>query len=56
VARSPEAQLLAKKAENFLRTWAKEDVYFTLDREIELLKEAGFQREVTWRRTASRYW
>ena len=22
----------AKKAENFLRTWAKEDVYFTLDR------------------------
>ena len=39
----------AKKAENFLRTWAKEDVYFTLDREIELLKEAGFAVEVTWR-------
>jgi tRNA (cmo5U34)-methyltransferase len=38
-----------KKAELFLRTWAKEDVYFTLDREIELLKEAGFGVEVTWR-------
>lgn len=39
----------AKKAENFLRTWAKEDVYFTLDREIELLRDAGFTTEVTWR-------
>jgi trans-aconitate methyltransferase len=40
----------AKKAESFLKTWAKEDVYFTLDREIELLKEAGFGVEVTWRK------
>ena len=32
----------ARKAENFLQTWAKEDVYFTLDREIELLRNAGF--------------
>ena len=39
-----------RKAEGFLRTWAKEDVYFTLDREIELLKEAGFGVEVTWRK------
>jgi SAM-dependent methyltransferase len=39
-----------RKAENFLRTWAKEDVYFTLDRELELLKEAGFSTEVTWRK------
>jgi tRNA (cmo5U34)-methyltransferase len=39
-----------RKAENFLKTWAKEDVYFTLDREIELLKEAGFSVEVTWRK------
>lgn len=39
-----------KKAENFLRTWAREDVYFTLDREIELLKDAGFSTEVTWRK------
>ena len=33
VAQSPAAQLHARKAEHFLRTWAKEDVYFTLDRE-----------------------
>jgi SAM-dependent methyltransferase len=38
-----------RKSEQFLRTWAKEDVYFTLDREVELLKEAGFSTEVTWR-------
>lgn len=40
----------ARKAESFLRTWAKEDVYFTLDREIELLKAAGFAVELTWRK------
>ena len=40
----------ARKAEGFLRTWAKEDVYFTLEREIELLEEAGFAPEVMWRR------
>lgn len=39
-----------KKAENFLRTWAKEDVYFTLDREVELLGDAGFDVEVAWRK------
>jgi trans-aconitate methyltransferase len=39
-----------KKAENFLRTWAKEDVYFTLDREVELLKQAGFAVEIPWRK------
>lgn len=39
-----------KKSENFLRTWAKEDVYFTLDGEIELLEDAGFDVEVTWRK------
>ncbi|HEX8027428.1 MAG TPA: class I SAM-dependent methyltransferase [Vicinamibacterales bacterium] len=39
-----------KKAENFLQTWAKEDVYFTLDREIELLKDADFGVEVMWRK------
>jgi tRNA (cmo5U34)-methyltransferase len=38
------------KAEGFLRTWAKEDVYFRLDREIELLTNAGFSVEVTWRK------
>ena len=39
-----------KKAEAFLRAWAKEDVYFTLEREIELLNRAGFAVDVTWRR------
>ena len=39
-----------KKSESFLRTWAKEDVYFTLDREVELLRQAGFSVEVTWRK------
>lgn len=39
-----------KKAEQFLRTWAKEDVYFSLERELELLREAGFSTEVSWRR------
>jgi tRNA (cmo5U34)-methyltransferase len=39
-----------RKAEQFLRTWGKEDVYFTLDREIELLREAGFDVEIPWRR------
>jgi tRNA (cmo5U34)-methyltransferase len=38
------------KAENFLKTWAKEDVYFTLEREIELLSDAGFAVDVTFRR------
>lgn len=38
-----------RKSEQFLRTWAKEDVYFSLDREVELLKEAGFSTEVSWR-------
>jgi tRNA (cmo5U34)-methyltransferase len=38
-----------KKAEQFLRTWAKEDVYFSLDRELDLLKDAGFSTEVSWR-------
>jgi tRNA (cmo5U34)-methyltransferase len=45
-----ERQYSGKKAEQFLRTWAKEDVYFTLDREIELLKDAGFSVEIPWRR------
>ncbi len=38
------------KSENFLKTWAKEDVYFTLEREAELLKAAGFSVDVTFRR------
>jgi SAM-dependent methyltransferase len=40
----------ARKAEQLLRGWAKEDFYFTLDRELELLTDAGFATEVTWRK------
>lgn len=40
------------RAEQFLRTWATEDVYFTLDREIALLKNAGFATDVAWRKDA----
>lgn len=40
----------AKKSESFLRAWAKEDVYFTLEQEVKWLKEAGFSVEVSWRR------
>lgn len=39
-----------KKAEGFLRAWAKADLYFTLERETELLREAGFEVEVVWRK------
>ena len=38
------------KSEGFLRAWAKEDVYFPLDCEVEWLKQAGFSVEVSWRR------
>ena len=39
------------KSEGYLRTWAKADVYFTLDREVELLKGAGFGVEIAFRKT-----
>ncbi len=39
------------KAEGYLRTWAKEDVYFTLEREVELLKDAGFSVEIAFRKS-----
>jgi len=38
------------KAEGFLRAWAKEDVYFALNREIEMLTDAGFAVETVFRR------
>ena len=41
-----------KKAEGYLQTWAKEDVYFTLDREVELLKDAGFSVEIAFRKAS----
>lgn len=39
------------KAEGYLRSWAKEDVYFTLDREVELLRDAGFSVEIAFRKS-----
>ncbi|HYN09892.1 MAG TPA: class I SAM-dependent methyltransferase [Vicinamibacterales bacterium] len=39
-----------REASGFLRAWAKEDTYFELDREIELLHGAGFETNVPWRR------
>ena len=38
------------KAEGFLRAWAKEDVYFTLNREVEMLSDAGFTVETVFRK------
>lgn len=39
------------RSEGYLRAWAKEDVYFTLDREVELMAEAGFGVEIAFRKT-----
>jgi tRNA (cmo5U34)-methyltransferase len=38
------------RADAFLRAWAKEDVYFRLDDEVDLLASAGFTVDVPWRR------
>jgi hypothetical protein len=42
----------ARRAERFLRAWAREDVYVELEDEIALLKLAGFATDVPWRRGA----
>jgi SAM-dependent methyltransferase len=39
-----------RRAAAFLRAWASEDVYFTLEEEIALLRSAGFAVDVPWRR------
>ena len=39
-------------ATKFLREWAHEDTYFTLDLETSLLRAAGFVVDVPWRRDA----
>jgi len=46
-----QARYSPAKAEGYLRTWAKEDVYFTLDREVELLRDAGFSVEIAFRKS-----
>jgi ubiquinone/menaquinone biosynthesis C-methylase UbiE len=40
------------ESSRFLRTWAKEDTYFTLADELELLRAAGFTTAVHWRRAS----
>jgi SAM-dependent methyltransferase len=40
----------AARARRFLRSWAGEDRYFPLGREMEMLRRAGFRVEVAWRR------
>ena len=40
------------KAVEFLREWAKEDVYIPLEDEIELMKRGGFAVEIVFRRGA----
>ncbi len=37
-------------AAKFLRAWAGEDTYFPLKLEMALLRDAGFEVDVTWRR------
>ncbi len=38
------------EADGYLAAWAKEDVYFSLPHELEMLTAAGFSSEVVWRR------
>lgn len=40
------------EASAFLRVWAKEDTYFALGDETELLRAAGFTPDVRWRRNS----
>jgi tRNA (cmo5U34)-methyltransferase len=40
----------AAQTASFFRAWANEDVYFPLDEEIAMLREAGFVVDVPWRR------
>jgi ubiquinone/menaquinone biosynthesis C-methylase UbiE len=42
----------ARRAEGFLRAWAKEDVYLPLAVEIALMQRAGFVVDVAWRRAS----
>ena len=39
----------AEESDRYFAAWAQEDVYVPLSQELELLREAGFMPEVTWR-------
>jgi SAM-dependent methyltransferase len=47
-----EASYSPSEARHFLRAWAKEDHYVTLGDELTLLRRAGFNVDVPWRREA----
>jgi hypothetical protein len=47
-----EREYSRARAEAFLRAWAKEDFYLTLEEELTLLRDAGFSPDVAWRRDA----
>jgi ubiquinone/menaquinone biosynthesis C-methylase UbiE len=40
----------ARRAEGFLRAWAREDVYLRLEVELTLMRAAGLWPDVIWRR------
>lgn len=42
----------ASEARGFLNAWSHEDVYLPLDAEIALMRSAGFDAELLWRRGA----
>lgn len=45
-----ERSYTRSQSEHYLRTWAREDVYFRLDDERELMEAAGFAVDIVWRR------
>ena len=41
-----------RDAESYLEAWSHEDVYVPLNVEIELMRKAGFEAEILWRKDA----
>jgi tRNA (cmo5U34)-methyltransferase len=41
-----------RRAEMFLRAWAREDVYVPLEDELAMMRAAGFRPDVVWRKGA----
>ena len=39
-----------RQARAYLRTWAREDFYTTIEQEVALMAAAGFRTDVVWRR------
>jgi tRNA (cmo5U34)-methyltransferase len=44
-----ERSYTAREARAYLRTWAREDFYTTIEQEVALMKAAGFRSDVVWR-------